>query len=136
MMETLPAPSEARHVARGDARRCHEALALDGMRAAQGLRLDANALAAMLDTDASTGASIRAGHGRFPPGSDLSDRLLLLVRLHRGLGDIYGSTDRMDRWLDDEEPALKARPRDLMRTPDGLARVVANVEGRCKDCLW
>ena len=106
------------------------------MRAAQGLRLDAETLAVMFETDELTGAAIRAGHGRFPPESHLARRLQLLVRLHRGLGDVYGSMDRVDRWLESEEPALGSTPRELMRTPSGLARVVATIEARCKDCLW
>lgn len=127
---------QALDVAAGDARRCSKALALDVRRAIRGLGLDDDALRALLDVDPWTARAIRTGDEHHPPDSALAHRLLLLVRLHRGLGDVYGSTDRMDRWLDSEEPALQGRPRDLMRSLDGLRRVVANVEGRCKDCLW
>ncbi|WP_166636802.1 antitoxin Xre/MbcA/ParS toxin-binding domain-containing protein [Cognatilysobacter terrigena] len=124
------------HVDRGDARVSAEALALDARRAIAALALRNADVRAVADVDNVTASAIASGTARIPPGSDIAQRLLLLVRLHRGLGDVYGSTDRMDHWLDNEEPALHGRPRDLMRTPEGLARVVANVESRCKDCLW
>lgn len=103
--------------------------------AVRGLELDDNALAVLFDADASLAREIRLGNANRADGAT-AGLLLMLVRLHRGLGDVYGSTDRMNQWLDTTEPELNARPRDLMRTPEGLARVVANVESRCKDCLW
>ncbi|WP_162823782.1 antitoxin Xre/MbcA/ParS toxin-binding domain-containing protein [Lysobacter sp. TY2-98] len=127
---------DAVHVHRGDARVSAEALALDARRAIAALGLRSGEVRALAGTDDVMASGILAGTARIAPTSEVAQRLLLLVRLHRALGDVYGSTDRMDRWLDAEEPALRARPRDLMRTSNGLARVVANVEGRCKDCLW
>ncbi|GAB1595357.1 antitoxin Xre/MbcA/ParS toxin-binding domain-containing protein [Lysobacter claricitrinus] len=124
------------HVAHGDGRSSPEALALDARRALAALRLGAGELAGLLGVDDAMVATIQNGSARVPSGSDLARHLLLLVRLHRGLGDVYGSTERMDQWLDATDPALNAKPRALMKTMDGLKRVVANVEGRCKDCLW
>lgn len=135
-MHAQSAPAEALHVPHGNARSSTEALALDARRAASGLALGAGALMGVLGVDEATAAAIVAGAARIAPGSDLAERTLLLVRLHRALGDVYGSLDQVDRWLDAEEPSLHGRPRALIRTADGLRRVVAQVEGRCKDCLW
>ena len=135
-MNARPAPSQALDVARGNAKASAEALALDARRAAAGLGLGAAELAAVLAIDDATADAIRAGASRIAPQSALAARTLLLVRLHRALGDVYGSVEQVDRWLDAEDPALHERPRALIRTPDGLRRVVEHMEGRCKDCLW
>jgi hypothetical protein len=130
------AMAHAVDVRRGNARESSEALALDARRSASSLGLAAAELEALLDVDAGMAASILAGQARIAPGSPLAGRVLLLVRLHRALGDVYGSTEQVDRWLDAVEPALGDRPRVLIRDADGLQRVVAQVERRCKDCLW
>ena len=128
--------SHAVNVRRGNARASAEAMALDARRAASALGFGVNEVRDVLDADAATAASIHAGEARIPPGSELAGRTLLLVRLHRALGDVYGSLDQVNAWLDAEEPALHARPRELIRSQAGLRRVVEQVEGRCKDCLW
>lgn len=120
---------------RGSARVCSHALALDARRAASGLGLTAYDLRTVLDVDPATAAAIQAGAARIAPDTELADRTRLLVRLHRALGDVYGSLDQMDRWLDACDPSLGERPRTLIRTTDGLRRVVGHIEGRCKDCL-
>lgn len=125
----------ALHVAQGNARASAEALALDARRAAVALGFDSHGLRDVLSVDEPMAAAIIAGSARIPPDSPLAKRTLLLVRLQRALGDVYGSTEHMDRWLDAEEPALKARPRELIRTADGLRRVLDHLEPRCKDCL-
>lgn len=135
-MRTHHAPLHAVDVARGNARASAEALALDARRAALGLGFEAAALATVLDTDDATAAAIRSGAARITPGSPLAERTLLLVRLHRALGDVYGSVEQADRWLDDADPVLGERPRALIRSPEGLRRVVDHMERRCKDCLW
>ena len=134
-MNNVAADSHAVHVAQGNARVSAEALALDARRAAAALGLGAVELREVLSVDAATAAGIVSGTARIAPGSALAERILLLVRLHRALGDVHGSTEQVDRWLDADEPALKARPRDLILTTDGLRRVVGHVEPRCKDCL-
>lgn len=128
--------STAVDVGRGNARHSPEALALDARRAAGGLGLTMPDVRRVLETDEATAAAIVMGCARIAPGTDLADRTLLLVRLHRALGDVHGSLDRMDRWLDATEPSLGERPRTLMRSPEGLERVVEHVERGCKDCLW
>jgi len=133
---TTVLPSEAFDVARGNARLSTEALALDTRRAARGIGVDADELGAVLDVDGHLAHAILAGNARITPGSDLAERALLLVRLHRALGDVHGSVDRMQAWLHGDEPALQASPRDLIRSADGLRLVVDHIELHCKDCYY
>ena len=128
--------TQAVDVRRGNARESSEALALDARRAAAGLGLSAPDLEALLEIDASTAASIRSGGARIQSGSALATRVLLLVRLQRALGVVYGWVDQANQWLDAVEPSLGDKPRVLLRTHDGLGRVVSQIERRCKDCLW
>ena len=124
-------------VVRGNARASAEALGLDARRAALALGLAPADLREVLDVDAATAVSIHTGEARLALGSETAERTLRLVRLHRALGDVYGSIEQANRWLDGAEPAFNgAKPRDVMRTPAGLQRVAAHVERRCKDCLW
>ena len=129
-------PSEALDVARGNARFSTEALALDTRRAARGLGVGPDELRDVLDVDAGLADAILAGSARMTPGSDLAERALLLVRLHRALGDVHGSVDRMHAWLQAAQPGLDAPPRELIRDVDGLRRVVRHIEAHCKDCLY
>jgi transcriptional regulator with XRE-family HTH domain len=49
----------------------------------------------------------------------------LFVRLFRSLDAVIGSNDESARrWLNGENSALKARPVDLIRSTEGLVRVV------------
>ncbi|WP_162301348.1 antitoxin Xre/MbcA/ParS toxin-binding domain-containing protein [Cognatilysobacter segetis] len=127
--------SEALDVVRGNARHSTEALALDTRRAVRALGMGVDQLADVLDVDDRTADAIVAGHARITPGSELAERALLLVRLHRALGDVHGSVERMHAWLETDEPALSASPRELIRTTAGLQRVVRHIEAHCKDCL-
>ena len=122
-------------MAHGNARRSTEALALDTRRAVRALGVDTGELADVLDVDDGTAHAIATGAARLTPGSDLAERALLLVRLHRALGDVHGSIERMHAWLEADEPALSASPRELIRSTAGLRRVVRHIEARCKDCL-
>ncbi|TZF91052.1 antitoxin Xre/MbcA/ParS toxin-binding domain-containing protein [Cognatilysobacter lacus] len=128
--------SEALDVARGNARHSTEALALDARRAARGLGVGAEELGDTLDVGPDIANAILAGSARIAPGSDLAERALLLVRLHRALGDVHGSVERMHDWLHADEPDLQGRPRELIRTTHGLRRVVTHIESHCKDCLY
>lgn len=134
---TSPAPlHHALDVASGNARNSPEALTLDTLRAARGLGLGPSDLRPLLAME--TGDIDRlVGHDlMLSPASDAGARALLLVRLHRALGDVYGSLEQVGRWLDTPDPTLGARPRDVMREPGGLARVVTHMEPHCRDCLW
>jgi hypothetical protein len=132
---TTVQPSEALDVARGNARQSTEALALDTRRAVRALGVDADELADVLEIDLATADAIVAGNARITPGSDLAERALLLVRLHRALGDVHGSVERMHEWLMAEEAELAAAPRELIRSTDGLRRVVRHIEAHCRDWL-
>lgn len=135
MSTTTVQSSEALDVARGNARHSTEALALDTRRAVRALEVDTVELADVLDVDHRTAHAIAIGTARITPGSDLAERALLLVRLHRALGDVHGSVDRMHSWLDADEPSLSGAPRELIRSTEGLRRVVQHIESHCKDCL-
>jgi hypothetical protein len=133
---TTVLPSDALHVSRGNARLSTEALALDTRRAVRGLGVGREELGEVLDVAHDHAVAIVAGNARITPGSELGERALLLVRLHRALGDVYGSVERMHAWLQAREPALSARPRELIRSIHGLRRVVEHIEMHCKDCYY
>jgi uncharacterized protein (DUF2384 family) len=122
-------------VASGNARESSEALTLDTLRAARNLSLDAGILQAILATDATVVARLLDHRQVLTPDSDAGVRALSLVRLHRALGDVFGSVEQVNVWLDRIEPELGARPRDLIGTPTGLERVVRHMEGQCRDIL-
>lgn len=119
----------------GDVRSSPEALTLDTLRAARNLAIDARLLQAVLATDADVIESLLDRGQALSPESDAGRRALLLVRLHRALGDVYGSLDQVHAWLDARHPELQGRPRDLMSSTDGLARVVQHMEALSKDPL-
>ena len=123
-------------VSHGDARVCGDALTLETVRATRSLGLGRDLLQAVLGTDARGVERLLACETGLAPDTPQGARALLLVRLHRALGDVFGSLDAVHGWLDAPQPALGARPIELMHTPDGLERVVRHIETRCKDCLW
>lgn len=123
-------------VSNGDARASPEALTLDTLRAARNLALRVEDLQTVLATDAVVVQSLLDERRVLTPESSEGRRALLLVRLHRALGDVFGSLDQVHRWLDAEEPELRGRPRELIGTADGLADVVMLIESRSKDPAW
>ena len=123
-------------VSNGDARASPEALTLDTLRAARNLALDDAHLQTVLATDAAVVQSLMDQRRVLTPESSEGRRALLLVRLHRALGDVFGSLDHVHRWLDTEHAELRGRPRELMGTADGLADVVILIESRSKDPAW
>lgn len=123
-------------VSNGDARASPEALTLDTLRAARNLELDGEDLQTVLATDAGVVQSLMDQRRVLMPNSTEGRRALLLVRLHRALGDVFGSLDQVHRWLDAEDPELRGRPRQLIGTADGLADVVVLIESRSKDPAW
>lgn len=123
-------------VTQGNARVSGDVLTLETVRATRSLGLGRELLQGVLGLDAAAVDRLLACEDWLTPGTPEGDRALLLVRLHRALGDVFGALDSVHGWLDAPEPALGARPIELVRTPEGLARVVAHIETRCKDCLW
>lgn len=120
----------------GSARVSGDALTLETVRATRSLGLGREMLQAVLGVDAAQVDRLLASEAQLVPGTPEGERALLLVRLHRALGDVFGSLDHVHRWLDDEQAALGARPIELLRSREGLERVVGHMENRCKDCLW
>ncbi|WP_460832075.1 antitoxin Xre/MbcA/ParS toxin-binding domain-containing protein [Lysobacter humi (ex Lee et al. 2017)] len=123
-------------VSQGNARVSGDALTLETVRATRSLGLGRELLQAVLGVDARAVERLLACEAGLVPGTPEGERALLLVRLHRALGDVFGSLEAVHGWLDTPQPALDARPIELMRTPEGLERVVRHMETRCKDCLW
>lgn len=141
--ERQPAYVDARNsrdylldVSNGDARASPEALTLDTLRAARNLALRGEELQTVLATDAGVVQSLMDERRVLTPESSEGRRALLLVRLHRALGDVFGSLDQVHVWLDTEDAELRGRPRELIRTADGLANVVIRIESRSKDPAW
>ena len=127
---------QALHVQVGNARVSPEALTLDTVRAARGLGLDATALREALGGDDRSIDRLLGCELTLAPETSLGESALLLVRLHRALGDVFGSLDQVEQWLTTHDKALGGRPRDLLRTRSGLMRLAIGMEKRCKDCLW
>jgi hypothetical protein len=123
-------------VSQGTPRVSAPALTLATVQAARGFGLGARDVAALLDTEAIVADELLAGERMITPESEVGSRAVLFVRLHRALGDVFGSIEQVRAWLSREEPALGARPVELLRRPDGLERLVGHMETRCKDCLW
>lgn len=123
-------------VTRGNARASAEALTLDTLRAVRGLALTAAQLETILEADAELVSRLLASETKLSPDTEIGARALMLVRLHRALGDVFGSLELAHGWLDKPEPTLHACPADLIRSSEGLARTLAHLEGRCNDCLW
>lgn len=135
-METNGPGAHSLNVRSGDARVSREALTLDTLRAARNLQLDAQILQTVLATDPGVVSSLLDSERTLSPDSEAGGRALLLIRLHRALGDVFGSLHQVHQWLDTYEQELGGRPRDLITTPDGLERVVSHIEAHCKDCAW
>lgn len=124
-------------VSRGTARQSPEALTLSTVQAARGFGLAGRDVALLLGSEASLAEGLLAGERMLSPDTEVGARAVKLVRLHRALGDVYGSIELVRAWLVREEPELDgARPVELLRRKGGLERVLAHMETRCKDCLW
>lgn len=123
-------------VSRGSARVSPEALTLSTVQAARGFGLGARDVSMLLGSEPALADGLLAGERMISPDTDVGARAVTLVRLHRALGDVYGSIEQVRKWLVQQEPALGARPVELLRTPGGVDRLMAYMETRCKDCLW
>ncbi|TCZ88675.1 antitoxin Xre/MbcA/ParS toxin-binding domain-containing protein [Lysobacter sp. N42] len=123
-------------VSQGTPRVSPAALTLATVQAARGFGLAARDVAALLDTEAVIAAELLSGERMLTPDSKVGSRAVQFVRLHRALGDVFGSIEQARAWLGREEPALGARPVELLRQAGGLDRLVSHMEARCKDCLW
>lgn len=123
-------------VATGNARTSAGALTLDTLRAVRGLGLEPRHVQSILEADADLVDRLLASEATLSPDSEPGMRALMLVRLHRALGDVFGSLELAHRWLTRPEPDLRACPADLIRSTDGLRRTLVHLERHCNDCLW
>lgn len=120
----------------GDARTSPEALTLDTLRAARNLELERRQLEALLGADADEIECLLDNRQTLSPHSEQGTRALLLVRLNRALGDVFGSLHRAREWLNTLNPALGGRPGDLLKSREGLERVLRHMELFSKDFAW
>lgn len=135
-MEMTLRRRESHNVLTGDARVSAEALTLDTLRAARNLQLDRAALQRVLDAEPGFVDALFESEDMVHPTTHTGSRALLLVRLNRALGDVFGSVQRALAWLDSPEPGLGARPVDLLERPGGLERVLKHMEMFSSDYAW
>ena len=118
-----------------DGRTSAHALTYGMLRASRTLELDDQLLQFILATDADMVTRLLGSQSVLEPDSPEGQRALRLVRLHRALGDVFGSAERVHRFLDTVEPELGDTPRALLRTVDGIERVLAHVAFHVRDSL-
>ena len=95
------------------------------LRACALLEITQSSLAQILGLSPSTVS--RMAHGSYTLDEQKKEWELgaLFVRLFRSLDAVIGSNDAAARsWLNGENSALKAKPIDLIRSTEGLVRVV------------
>jgi hypothetical protein len=95
------------------------------VRAAQLLGLAQAELAPILGMSRSTISRLVAGDVILAPEQKAWELAALFVRLFRSLDAVVGSnTGQARAWLDSDNAALGATPRQLIATTEGLVRVV------------
>lgn len=112
-----------------------QALTYGTLRASKTLELDRQLLQFILATDSTLIESFLGSQALLDPDSPEGRRALTLVRLHRALGDVYGSAERVHMFLDTQCAALGATPRSLFGTERGIQRVLDVVEADVRDSL-
>jgi transcriptional regulator with XRE-family HTH domain len=95
------------------------------LRAASLLEITQSSLALVLGLSASTVSRMANGGYTLDDQKKEWELGALFVRLFRSLDALIGSNDAASRaWLNGENSALIGRPADLIRTTEGLVRVV------------
>ena len=95
------------------------------VRAAGFLGLTQAALADVLGVSGATASRLVGGNYALQPARKREwEFALLFVRLYRSLDAIVGNDRDAQTWLRNENRALGARPYDLLRTAEGLVRVL------------
>ena len=117
-LQALPAPiSEA------------AVLSKAAVRAARLLDLTQREVSAALGVSEATASRLFAGKYLLSPDRSKEWELArLLVRLFRSLDALWGHEETARTWLSSENLALAARPRDLLRSVEGMVRVVAYLD--------
>ena len=99
------------------------------VRAARLLDLTQREVSAALGVSEATASRLFAGKYLLSPDRSKEWELArLLVRLFRSLDALWGHEDTARTWLSSENLALAARPRDLLRSVEGMVRVVAYLD--------
>ena len=95
------------------------------VRAADFLAMSQAALAEVLGVSGATVSRLVAGHYALQPARKREwEFALLFVRLYRSLDAIVGNDRDAQTWLRHENLALGARPLELIRSAEGLVRVL------------
>ena len=95
------------------------------LRACALLEITQSSLAQILGLSASTVSRMANGAYTLDDQKKEWELGALFVRLFRSLDAVIGSNDTAARhWLNGENSALKAKPIDLIRSTEGLVRVV------------
>jgi len=99
------------------------------VRAARLLDLTQRDVSAALGVSEATASRLFAGKYLLSPDRAKEWELArLLVRLFRSLDALWGHEDTARTWLASDNLALAARPRDLLRSVEGMVRVVAYLD--------
>ena len=95
------------------------------VRAATLLNINQAALADTVGISRATASRLNSGGYVLDPGRKKEWELaLLFVRMFRSLDAILGHGEKARRWLESENMALNGRPAELVRTTEGLIRVI------------
>ena len=95
------------------------------VRAAELLGFNQAALADTIGVSRATASRLNSGGYVLDPGRKKEWELaLLFVRMFRSLDAILGHGEPARRWLESENLALNSRPAELVRTTEGLIRVI------------
>ena len=127
----------------GDANEIHlydgyasaHALTYGALRACRTLELDVRSMQCILGTDADVVEQLLGNQAMLDPATPQGVRALRLVRLNRALGDVFGSAERVQRFLATPVPEFGDTPRNLLATSDGIERVLEVVERDVRDSL-
>ncbi|MEO8755102.1 MAG: antitoxin Xre/MbcA/ParS toxin-binding domain-containing protein [Casimicrobiaceae bacterium] len=99
------------------------------VRAARLLALTQRDVAAALGISEATASRLFAGKYLLAPDRAKEWELArLLVRMFRSLDALWGHEEISHTWLASENLALAARPRDLLRSVEGMVRVVTYLD--------
>lgn len=94
------------------------------IRAADRLGIPRAELSRILGLSPATVSRLHAGGYHLDPARKEWEFALLFVRAFRSLDSIVGSEEAARLWLASENAGLNARPLDLLRSTEGLVRVV------------
>jgi hypothetical protein len=108
----------------------HAVLTQAVLRAADLLGLSAALVARVLGVSEASVSRMASGTRRINPESKEGELALLLVRVYRSLDTLVGADDVQRRaWMTGHNHALGGTPLQLIQRADGLAAVVAYLDG-------